>query len=699
MKTRLLLAILTCMLSRTAFSQPLCSFDVNHNKRMQKSPVYRLAVEETEKKVQQFIAQNRRALSARTTGTAAVLYTIPVVVHVIHTGDPVGTVYNPSDAQIQDAISYLNEVYSGTYPGTEGIGDMQLQFALAQRGPNCQSASGINRINASAVPGYTAGGISMDPGITPGVDEILIKDLSRWSAPHYYNIWIVNKIDGADGTVGTFTAGYAYFPGVPGDYDGTVMLATQMKRGRNTLPHEMGHAFGLYHTFQDSQYNTSCPSNTDCTNGGDKVCDTDPVSLNYDTTTKAYNFSCRTGNNLCTNTPYTPNTERNYMGYTTCNTLFTAGQKARVLAYANSAFRKSLSTSFAVNPVYPFAFSTPVPTSCAPVTSDDGLNSNSAGILNIELNQRNLGSSIAAYDYGYVDGTSSCLNLVQLTAGSTYTLGVTVLGRYREQFKAWIDFNNDGIFDNATELIHSNSSIITGYTSGSFVVPPSATQSTVLRMRVMDDVSTYYAGLSPLTDACSNPSYGQAEDYPVYIVSGTLPVTLLKFEGSLKNNTALLNWNTGADQNLHSIEVEKSINGKDFLKIAVINAGQRNSMGGYSYVDGYLSDENYYRLRLLEKNKASSYSPVVVLRTTATKQGIDVVNNPFGQHLDLRLKRPAAQLKVQLVNAVGMVVAEKMLSSAQGTFRWHLAGNYTAGYYLVKAWVDGEQFVQKVIKQ
>jgi hypothetical protein len=44
------------------------------------------------------------------------VYTIPVVVHVLHTGGAVGSINNPGDDQIIATINYLNEVYSGTWP-------------------------------------------------------------------------------------------------------------------------------------------------------------------------------------------------------------------------------------------------------------------------------------------------------------------------------------------------------------------------------------------------------------------------------------------------------------------------------------------------------------------------------------------------------------------------------------------------------
>src|SRR6185436_17862256 len=100
--------------------------------------------------------------------------------------------------------------------------------------------------------GYSASGVYHNTG--PGASEPTIVNLSRWPADRYYNIYIVNRIDGNDGTSGSFVAGYAYLPPAPSNQDGMVILATQFNRyplgGNITLAHELGHAFNLLHTFQ-----------------------------------------------------------------------------------------------------------------------------------------------------------------------------------------------------------------------------------------------------------------------------------------------------------------------------------------------------------------------------------------------------------------------------------------------------------------
>jgi pregnancy-associated plasma protein-A len=352
----LLIGIVLGLLSQPASAQFTCGFDRMHDRLMKENPQYRRNVQAVEASIHTYLQQHpellhrtpRKAVTGGRGITLGGSYTIPVVVHVIHTGGEVGSIYNPPDSTILSALAYLNAVYNGTWPNTAGAGDLGIQFVLAQRDPNCNPTNGINRVDGSGVAGYVSGGVNNET--TLGTNEINIKNLSRWDNTRYYNIWIVNKIDGNDGTSGTFIAGYAYLPGAPAANDGIVMLATQMVAGQKTLPHEIGHAFDLYHPFNLSSDSLTCPLNTSCSTQGDSVCDTDPITYNYGPVTKVLHFDCRTGNNPCTGTPYNDNTESNYMNYTNCYTLFTNGQAARMQAAAISAYRLSLTTSLGGSP-------------------------------------------------------------------------------------------------------------------------------------------------------------------------------------------------------------------------------------------------------------------------------------------------------------------------------------------------------------
>jgi hypothetical protein len=285
---------------------------------MQTDSAYRNQIVTLESQVEA-ITQNHSNNKLRST-----LYTIPVVVHVIHLGEPLGTGSNITDNQIQQAIAGLND----RFRNVNGLGvDVELEFCLASKDPNGNSTNGINRVDGSSVPNYSANGITPTGNPCSGAGATVIKDLSRWPVSDYYNIWVVSEICN-----GSFV-GYASYP-VGGLYDGLVIVSTSMTSNSGTLPHEMGHGFSLYHTFNGDGGNVSCPVDTNCLVNGDYVCDTPPHKQGDCGTT-----------NPCTLAGVWDNSRYNYMAYCPLVNRFTQGQKDRMRATFLVAPRDSLLTS------------------------------------------------------------------------------------------------------------------------------------------------------------------------------------------------------------------------------------------------------------------------------------------------------------------------------------------------------------------
>lgn len=191
--------ILICaIMSNVTFAQQ-CAFDLERE-LLRQNQNYIEQEEKFEDKINKYISsenfQNRNGSS---------VLTIPVVIHVLHLGETEGTGTNISDAQIQSSIDNLNDFYRGQTPGSTI--DFEVEFALAQRDPNCNPTTGIIRIDASGVPNYSASGVSFAGG--PGADQNTLKDLSRWPEGDYFNVWIVSEINNNNG--GSGFQGYANF--------------------------------------------------------------------------------------------------------------------------------------------------------------------------------------------------------------------------------------------------------------------------------------------------------------------------------------------------------------------------------------------------------------------------------------------------------------------------------------------------------
>ena len=301
-----------------------CATDFIHNNLMQTDSAYRDQIVTLESQVKSITQKQANNKSTST------LYPIPVVAHVIHLGEPIGTGSNISDIQIQQAIAGLND----RFRNVSGLGiDVELEFCLVSKDPNCNSTNGINRVDGSSVPNYSANGITPTGNPCSGAIETDIKDLSRWPVSDYYNIWVVSEICN-----GSFV-GYASYP-VGGLYDGLVIVSTSMTSNSGTLPHEVGHGFFLYHTFNGDGGNVYCPVDINCLTDGDRVCDTPP-----------HKQSDCGATNPCTLDGVWDNSRYNYMAYCPLVNRFTQGQKDRIRATAIVAPRVSLLTSVGCGPL------------------------------------------------------------------------------------------------------------------------------------------------------------------------------------------------------------------------------------------------------------------------------------------------------------------------------------------------------------
>lgn len=189
--------------------------------------------------------------------------TIPVVVHVIHCGEAIGTGRNISVNQINSQISVLNKDFRRLNTDISQIpaafrgwsADPRIEFCLAQQDEFGTPTTGIVRYFTS------------NTQITQNDMETSIKPATIWDRDYYLNIWVIDF--GASST----TLGYAQFPGNAANTDGVVIrytafgsmgnVQTPYNLGRTTT-HEVGHWLNLRHIWGDD---------TDCS-GSDFITDT-----------------------------------------------------------------------------------------------------------------------------------------------------------------------------------------------------------------------------------------------------------------------------------------------------------------------------------------------------------------------------------------------------------------------------------------
>ena len=506
-----------------------CGFDHKHDLHLQDTS-YQKLIQSSENRLNSYLATPRTRSSNN-------IYTIPVVVHVLHLGESVGVGTNISDAQIQSAIINLNDVYRGQTISSPV--DFEIEFALAQQDPNCTAHSGINRINASAVPNYLTGGVDYynDGG---EADEDVLKDLSRWPETEYFNIWIVSEIENNNGGFGI--QGYAnFFTGSA--YEGSVMMATvfgfdpsnsqptynlNAPRDNSTVVHEFGHYLHLHHTFKgdgDADNNgigDACPGDVTVGVDSDGCSDTEPH--------KRYTSQCKSGSlNDCTGAIFNDNSAKNYMSYASCQDRLTNDQKNRSRAMLATS---GISLLYSQGDESPNSTSgTLTSASCIPQSSSTATSGGYGRIMNFTIiNEFSASSSNAQNDGGYVDFTTECLKTISLQEDSTYNFEITTWYNGHD-YKGYIDFNNDGDFLDPNEEVFSGANppnlngangTNTSTGNGTLTIPISngtnILANTPLRLRIISELTSVTGNI---TDACYNPFYAQAEDYQLIINQAT----------------------------------------------------------------------------------------------------------------------------------------------------------------------------------
>jgi hypothetical protein len=387
------------------------------------------------------LVQNYKKLQMVASQTGGII-TIPVVVHVIHNGEAVGTAPNITDAQVESQITVFNQDFRRMIntPGynTNPIGaDIQIQFALAQQDPSGNPTNGIHRVN-----------LCQSSWSTTEIDNV-VKPTTIWDSSLYMNMWSVKFTNSQ-------LLGYAQFPntnlaglvgqggasntdGVVCNYttfgssalnDGTFLTNAPFDRGR-TMTHEVGHYLGLLHTFQGGCNNTE----------GDYCLDT-PASASATS-------GCPTNRNSCTTLSGNDMVE-NYMDYSydTCMNIFTNDQKARIATVlANSVNRNTLATSTKDQPMTLFANDAEVivEKSCSGATTTSCVISTGQKITIYNRGSATLTS--ASISYSFNGGAATTYNWTgNLATHKFATVSIPVSGTTSGSFVATV-INANGVAD------------------------------------------------------------------------------------------------------------------------------------------------------------------------------------------------------------------------------------------------------------
>ncbi len=170
-----------------------------------------------------------------------------------------------------------------------------------------------------------------------------------------------------------------------------------------------------------------------------------------------------------------------------------------------------------------------------------------------------------------------------------------------------------------------------------------------------------------------------------------VPVRLVSFTGIESGAFVNLEWKTAAETGLDRYELERSVDGVNFSRIATITAG--HSLYGYiDNINSINANLFYYRLKMVDTDGKFAYSDILRVKFKTTT--ISIMPNPAQNRI--RVSGTSAKGMIEITNAAGSKLLA--ITSITSITEINIAA-YPAGVYFVRYSNGSGSVVKKLVVQ
>jgi RHS repeat-associated protein len=199
-------------------------------------------------------------------------------------------------------------------------------------------------------------------------------------------------------------------------------------------------------------------------------------------------------------------------------------------------------------------------------------------------------------------------------------------------------------------------------------------------------------------------------DISVSFTGVTLPLTWLYFNVNKQATDAKLSWATSSELNTKEFEVQRSLDGINFIPIGTVRAnGTSSTLHSYDLIDKNIADYKvktiYYRIKQIDNNGSFTYSRVASIKLDNNKAEtiINAFPNPFTETLTVSITAALANNKtekIELFTADGtLVYTKKMNKQGSNVTLLNDMPRLTNGMYVLRIVIAGKPYSMKVLKQ
>ena len=184
-------------------------------------------------------------------------------------------------------------------------------------------------------------------------------------------------------------------------------------------------------------------------------------------------------------------------------------------------------------------------------------------------------------------------------------------------------------------------------------------------------------------DAAGVQSAGQG--YSIWWGSAVLAVNLVDFTIEQQQNVAILKWDASLSSNDDHFMIEKSLDGGNWFSLGNVKVSNNLSLQQYHFTDSNLQNgDNFYRIRLVDKDSSVNYSGVKLLRVNL-KWIAKIYPNPATNISFVEIKSTDALLSVTIAGMDGQPKLNRTISgnTVQGnTYKIDISHLASGVYFL-----------------
>jgi hypothetical protein len=194
-----------------------------------------------------------------------------------------------------------------------------------------------------------------------------------------------------------------------------------------------------------------------------------------------------------------------------------------------------------------------------------------------------------------------------------------------------------------------------------------------------------------------------ASGTPFTLASATLqnplPIKLISFTAKPQNEKVVLNWTTASETNNDYFEVERSVDGIEFMSIArQRGAGNSTEINNYEDIDNHpLNGISYYRLKQTDYDGQFSYSDLVSVRFKSNNDlSVYAFPVPATDFINVYCEGKTGVYNIRVIQPDGRII--KTISSASSKTVIDL-GDMLSGIYFLEVYENDINKTIRIIKK